>query len=232
VRLSGELYTIVGVLPPDFQFAPLGASEFWTTIDPKNGCALRRSCHNLDGVARLKEGVSIGAAQANMTAIAKDLERQYPDSNREQGASVISCAEAIVGDYRPILMVLMGGAGLLLLIACVNVTSLVLVRSESRRREMAVRSALGASLTRLLSQFVMEGMVLVLAASALGLLFANWVMHALKRLIPGDMMPGLPFLLDLGLNWRVVAYACAIAVLAVTLFLRRPPFRRVEDVMA
>ena len=87
VRLSGELYTIVGVLPQDFQFAPLGASEFWTTADSKGPCALRRSCHNLDGVARLKEGVSIEAAQANMTAIARQLERQYPDSNREQGAS-------------------------------------------------------------------------------------------------------------------------------------------------
>jgi predicted permease len=166
--------------------------------------------------------VSIESAQANMTAIARQLERQYPDSNREQGASVISCAEAIVGNFRPILMVLMGGAGLLLLIACVNVTSLVLVRSESRRREMAVRSALGASVTRLLSQFVMESMVLVLLASALGLLFANWAMQALKRLIPGDMMPGLPFLLDLGLNWRVVAYACALAVLAVALFSLTP----------
>ena len=222
VRLSGELYTIVGVLPQDFQFAPLGASEFWTTADSKGPCAVRRSCHNLDGVARLKDGVSIGAAQANMTAIARQLERQYPDSNREQGASVISFAEAIAGNFRPILMVLMGGAGLLLLIACVNVTSLVLVRSESRRREMAVRSALGASLTRLLSQFVMEGMVLVLVASALGLLFASWAMQTMKRLIPVDMMPGLPFLQDLGLNWRVAAYACAIAVLAVALFSLTP----------
>jgi macrolide transport system ATP-binding/permease protein len=218
VTLSGQLYTIVGVLPEDFQFAPLGASEFWTTIDAKNECTLRRSCHDLDGLARLKEGVSIESAQANMTAIAKQLERQYPDSNRDQGASVISCSEAIVGNLRPILMVLMGGAGLLLLIAWVNVASLVLVRSESRRREMAVRSALGASVTRLLGQFVTEGAVLVLVASALGLLFANWSMQALKGLIPGDMLPGLPFLLDLGLNWRVAVYAFALAVLSVVLF--------------
>jgi macrolide transport system ATP-binding/permease protein len=222
VTLSGELYIIVGVLPADFQFAPLGASEFWTMIDAKNGCALRRSCHNLDGVARLKEGVSIASAEANMTAIAKQLEGQYPDSNREQGASVISFGESIAGNYRPILMVLMGGAGLLLLIACVNVTSLVLVRSESRRREIAVRNALGASLTRLLSQFVTEGMVLALVATALGLLFAHWAMQALKTLIPVDMMSGMPFLLDLGLNWRVAAYACALGVLAVALFSLTP----------
>jgi predicted permease len=222
VTLSGQVYSIIGVLPGDFQFAPVGGAEFWTTIDAKNQCALRRSCHNLDGVARLKEGASIESAQANMTAIAKQLERQYPDSNREQGASVISCSEAIVGNLRPILMVLMGGAGLLLLIAWVNVASLVLVRSESRRREMAVRSALGASVPRLLGQFATEGAVLVVVASALGLLFANWSMQALKGLIPTDMMPFLPFLLDLGLNWRVAAFACALAVLGVLLFSLTP----------
>lgn len=222
VTLSGQVYLIIGVLPADFQFAPLGYSEFWTMIDAKSECALRRSCHDLDGVARLKEGVSIESAQANMTAIAKQLERQYPDSNREQGTSVISCAEAIVGNIRPILMVLMGGAGLLLLIAWVNVASLVLVRSESRRREMAVRSALGASVARLLGQFVTESVVLVLVAGALGLLFANWSMQALKGLIPADMMPSLPFLLDLGFNWRVAAYACALAMLGVLLFSLTP----------
>jgi len=220
--LSGQVYTIIGVLPPDFQFAPLGASEFWTTIDGKSECASRRSCHDLDGVARLKPGASIESAQANMTAIAKQLERQYPDSNREQGASVIPCAEAIVGNIRPILMVLMGGAGLLLVIAWVNVASLVLVRSESRRREMAVRSALGASATRLLGQFVTEGVVLVLAAGALGLVLADWAAQALKTLIPVDMMPGMPFLQDLGLNWRVAAFAGALAVLGVLLFSLTP----------
>lgn len=222
VALSGDVYTIIGVLPADFQFAPLGAAEFWTTLDVKSPCTIRRSCHNLDGIARLKEGVSIEGALANMTAIAKQLERQYPDSNREQGASVIPCAEAIVGNFRPILLVLMGGAGLLLLIACVNVTSLMLVRSEGRKREMAVRGALGASLARLLSQFVTESLVLVLVASALGLLSANWAMQALKSLIPAAMLPAMPFLLDLGLNGRVLAYAGALAVLAVALFSLTP----------
>ena len=101
----------------------------------------------------------MAAALANLTAIAKQLEQQYPDSNRGQGASVIPLSEAIVGRFRPILMVLMGGAALLLLIAGVNVASLVLVRSEARKREMAVRNALGASITRLVSQFVAEGFV-------------------------------------------------------------------------
>jgi macrolide transport system ATP-binding/permease protein len=217
VTLSGEDYTVVGVLPRDFQFAPLGAAEFWTTIDPKGSCETRRTCHNLEGVARLKDGVSIESALANLAAAARHLEQQYPDSNRERGASVIPLAEEISGNFRPILMVLMGGAALLLLIASVNVASLVLARSEGRRREMAVRSAMGASLGRLWSQFVTEGLVLALAASALGLLLANWGMQALKGLIPERMIASMPFLVDLGFNWRVLAYAGAVAAASVTL---------------
>jgi predicted permease len=215
--LSGVLYTVIGVLPRDFQFAPLGAAEFWTAIDPKGPCESRRSCHNLYGVARLKEGISIEAALANLAAVARQLEQQYPDSNGERGARVIPLAEEISGNFRPILMVLMGGAGLLLLIASVNVASLVLARSEGRRREMAVRSAMGASLSRLWSQFVTEGLVLALAASALGLLLANWGMQALKSLIPAGMISSMPFLIDLGFNWRVLAYAGAVTAVGVVL---------------
>src|SRR6185436_10262928 len=101
------------------------------------------------------------------------------DSNRGQGATVEPLTEVIVGDIRPILLVLLAGAGLLLLIACVNVASLVLVRAESRTRELAVRAALGASRGRLIRQFVTEGMVLVIAGGALGLVSAAWAMQLL-----------------------------------------------------
>jgi predicted permease len=222
VRLSGETYTVIGVLPADFQFAALGAAEFWTLIDLKNPCVARRSCHNLDGVARLKPGVSIGSALANLSAVAQQLERQYPDSNRERGANIIPLAEVVSGDFRPILLVLMGGAGLLLLIAGVNVARLVLARSQLRQREMAVRSALGASRARLCSQFVTEGLVLVLGASALGLLSANLTIQALRNLIPAQMISGMPFLQDMGLNGHVVAYAVVVAILAVALFALAP----------
>ena len=121
----------------------------------------RRSCHYLNGVARLKDGVAIETALADLTRIAKDLEAQYPDSNRNQGATVAPLSEVIVGDVKPILLLLLGGAGLLLLIACINVASLLLVRSETRRRELAVRRALGATRARLIRQFVVEGLVIV-----------------------------------------------------------------------
>ncbi|MGH9402951.1 MAG: ABC transporter permease, partial [Terriglobia bacterium] len=110
VTLSGISYTIIGVLPRSFQFAPRGRAEFWTTLHPSGPCDLRRSCHSLVGIGRLKDGVSIQTALANMTSIAAQLEKQYPDSNRGQGASVMPLSEAIVGNIRPILLVLLSGA--------------------------------------------------------------------------------------------------------------------------
>ncbi len=215
IVLSGEPYAIIGVLPPEFHFAPLGAAEFWAPTDAKNPCELNRYCHNLFAVGRLRDGVSPAAALANMTAIATQLEREYPD---EQMAYVKPLAQDLATGFRPVLTVLMGGAALLLLIACVNVASLVLLRAESRRREMAVRTALGAARGRLWTQFLAEGLVLVLAAASLGLLLANWTMRAMTRLIPAGMMDRMPFLVGLGLNWRVLAYAGAVALAALLLF--------------
>jgi predicted permease len=225
VTLDNDPYVIVGVLPADFHFAPVGAAEFWTVEDGTGSCEKRRSCHNLWGVARLKDGVTIQSAQADTTLIASQLEKQYPDSNHGQGAAVLPLSEVIVGDIRPILLMLLGGAGLLLLIAYVNVASLLLVRAESRRREMSVRSALGASMVRLIRQFVTEGLVLVAAGSVLGLTSAEWAMKLLTRLIPADMLLRMPFLQGLGLNLRVSIFGCGIALLAAVLFAITPTLR-------
>jgi predicted permease len=226
VSLSGIPYTIVGVLPQDFQFAPGGGNEeFWTTLHASDSCALRRSCHNFIGIGRLKDGVSVEMALANMKAIAAQLELQYPKDNRGQGATVLPLAEFIVKDIRPILLALLGGAGLLLVIACVNVSSLLLVRSESRRREIAVRGALGATRGRLIRQFITEGLVLITAGSVLGLVAAGGTMQILTRLISKDMMDGMPYLSGLGLNPHVLAFAAAISVFAAAL-LSLPPMVR------
>src|SRR6185503_2513907 len=182
-------YTVIGVLPQNFHFAPVENAEFWTTLHPgSTGCDTRRSCHYLNGVARLKEGISTETALADLKRIAKDLEAQYPDSYRGQGATVAPLTEVIVGDVKPILLLLLGGAGLLLLIACINVASLLLVRSETRRRELSVRRALGATRMRLIRQFVIEGLVIVAAGTVAGLLSSHWTMQVLSGLIPRDMM--------------------------------------------
>ena len=218
VNLSGVAHTIVGVLPSDFEFAPREIAEFYVPLRPTGECEKRRSCHNLNGVGRLKDGVTVSGALAQMKSIALQLEGQYPDSNRGQGASVMPLSAAIVGNIKPVLLVLLWGAGLLLLIACVNVSSLLLVRAESRRREIAVRGALGASRTRLSRQFITEALTVVAAGSAVGLGLADLGMKGLSGLISKDWMAGMPFLHGLGLSPRILIFSACLSLLAGILF--------------
>ena len=225
VVLESVSSIIIGVLPRDFHFAPVGRAEFWGIVHASDYCEQGRGCRNLNAVARLKEGVSIQTALADMKSVARQLEEQYPDSNRDQGANVVLLSEVIVGDVRPILLVLLSGAGLLLLIACVNVASLLLARSDSRRREIAVRGALGAAPARLIRQFATEGLVLVVVGGLLGLVSAAWVMQLLTKLIPSDRMGNMPYLQGLGLNFHVVAFVCAILFMTGVLFALTPALR-------
>ncbi|HTY84706.1 MAG TPA: ABC transporter permease [Silvibacterium sp.] len=225
VTLDGNPTTVIGVLPREFHFAPRGRADFWTPIQELNGCEKRRGCHNLYGVARLKDGVTVETALADMKSIAAQLEKQYPNTNQGQGAAVIPLSEAIVGDVRPIFLVLFSGAALLLLIACVNVSNLLLVRAENRRREMAVRGALGASRARLMLQFFTEALVLVIAGSALGLIAAYGTMHLILRLIPKDILDYVPYLKGMTLNSRVLGFAGIVSLLAVVIFSLAPSLR-------
>ncbi|HYL77788.1 MAG TPA: ABC transporter permease [Bryobacteraceae bacterium] len=224
ITLDGDPVVIIGVLPREFHFAPAGTPEFWGVVNGTGVCEKRRSCHNLDGVARLADGVTEQVALANVTSIAQQLEKQYPDSNHDRGAALTPLSEVIVGNIRPILLALLGGAGLLLLIASVNVASLLLVRAENRRKEMAVRSSLGASRGRMVSQFVTEGVVLVISGSIIGLACASWVMQLLTALVPANMMVRMPFLQGLGLHGRVLGFAGIIGLLAAMLFSVTPAF--------
>ena len=233
VTLDGVTKTIVGVMPRDFNFAPVEPVEFWDTIDPADSCSKRRICHNLFGVARLKNGVTVAAALDDVTRLARQLEKQYPDSNQGQGAAVFPLTEVIVGDVGPILQTLLVGTGLLLLIAGVNVANLLLVRSEGRRREIALRGALGASAVRIVRQFVTEGAVLVAAGSMLAVAIAFIAVRTLPRLMPADMLAGMPFLSGAGMSARVAVYTLAIALVAWMLFavvpLLRLPLREVRS---
>jgi macrolide transport system ATP-binding/permease protein len=223
--LDGTPTTIVGVLPKSFHFALRGPVEFWVPFRAAGPCETSRSCHNLLGVARLKPGVSIDDARAQMAAIAARLEREYPDSNRDQSALVGPLAAQIVGDLRPILVLLLSGAGLLLAIACVNVVSLLLVRSEGRKRELAVRSTLGASSGRLIRQFVTEAFVLVALGVGGGVLAAAAGIRLLFGLMSEDMRARMPFLEAVGLNWRVLSVAALLALGAMAIFALAPAAR-------
>jgi predicted permease len=227
VSLSGDTYTIVGVLPREFNFAPRGNAEFWVPLLDKNECEQRRSCHDLFAIGRLRDGVGIDAVRADLKRIAAQLEVQYPGSNKGQGAEVQPLSEIIVGNVRPILLMLLAGAGLLLLIACVNVASLMLVRSETRRREIAVRGALGATPGRLARQFVTEGLLLASAGSAGGLILGGWLMRLLTLMIPKAMRSYVPFLGAVVINTHVVLFAAAIVLLAA-LLLAATPFLRLS----
>jgi macrolide transport system ATP-binding/permease protein len=225
ITLDDAPVTIIGVLPQGFHFAPVEPAEIFATFNTLGPCDLRRSCHALFGVARLKDGLSFQAAQDDVTSIATRLEQQYPASNKDQGGAVRPLSEMIGGDLRPLLFLLLSGAVLLLLIASVNVSSLLLVRAESRRREIAVRNALGASTGRLLSQFATEGLVLTAAGSALGLIAAYLAIQLLTTLIPVGILARMPFLQDLGLNGRVLTFAGSIALVATLLFSLVPAIR-------
>ena len=225
VVLNGDTETIIGVLPAAFHFAPAEPAEFWATLHGGSGCEQNRGCHNLYGVARLKDGVSFQSAFADIKTIAQQLEKQYPDSNREQVAFMLPLAEVIVGDIRPILLLLLIGAALLMLIATVNVASLLLVRSESRKREIAVRGALGATSARLVRQFITEGLLLAAVGCVLGVMCANFAMQLMARLVPKDLMAKMPYLDGVGLNLRVIAFACAVSVMIGLVFALTPAFR-------
>lgn len=220
VTLDGNPNTIVGILPRNFHFAPAEPAEYWTAEHDESPC---RGCHWLFGLGRLKDGVTFQEAAAEMSAIAQQLEQQYP-SNNQQGAFTESLPDAIVGDIRPIMLAMLGGAALLFLIAAVNVASLLLVRTQSRKREVAVRGALGASRRRLLRQFITEGLVLALTACAIGLGAADAAMNLLTHLVPKDILAGMPYLQRLGLTSHLLLFALAISLFSAALFSFTPAF--------
>ena len=212
MTLSGTPFTVVGVLRPDFTFAPMGDAETWGLISSGvSPCEQNRYCHTLNGVARLKAGVTVQAASREMSAIAARLEKQYPGSNRGQGGRAGLLSERLVADAKPILITLMCGAALLLLIAFVNVASLLMARAEGRRREIAVRGALGASGARLVRQFVTEGLTLVFIGAGLGTIGALWTARLLAKLLPPAILQHLPALREIGPSSTVLLFALAVS---------------------
>lgn len=214
ITLDNNAYTVIGVLPRNFQFA-LRAAELWVTIHDLGSCEKDRACRSFYALARLKDGVAVPAALANTSTIAAQLDHQYPQSNHGQGAMVMPLSDPISGDIRPVLLILFAGSVLLLLIGCVNIASLLLVRAESRRREMAVRGALGASLARLTRQLIVEAALLVALSVSVGLTAAWGIVPLLAALIPERVLRGMPFFQMIGFDHRVALFVFAVSLVAL-----------------
>ena len=215
LTLDGKVHTVIGVLPPDFRFpVALAEAELWTPLDLEFMFIEIRKAHWLRVVGRLRPGVTVAQATAEMDTIAGRLERQYPDSNTGRGVHIVPLHEQVVAHARSPLFMLLGAAGLVLLIACANVANLLLSRSAGRRGELAIRTAVGAGRLRLVRQLLTESVVLGLTAGLVGVLLAMWSVDALVTLIPSD----LPRTDEIGLDTSVVAFALILTLCTSMLF--------------
>jgi len=207
IEFNAEPYTIVGVMPPEFRFAPFWATraEVWSPLplNPND-----RVVNSKRIFARLKPGVSLDQARAEMATIAARLEKQFPGTNRN--VVVTPLKELVVGDIRPALLVLLGAVGFVLLIACANIAHMLLARASARAREIAVRTALGASRTRILRQFLTESALLAVAGGAVGVLAANWGLRILLAGAPSEITRFGSITLD----GSVLAFALAASLIA------------------
>jgi predicted permease len=214
LKLNDEEYTIVAVLPVDFQYE--GKYDVFTLMGQWDHVLARsREMHpGIYVVGRLKPGIEQSRAQSEMTAIAARLAEAYPKSNGKHGINVRPLTGVIVGDVAPTLLVLLGAVAFVLLIACANVANLLLARSTGRRKEMAIRSAMGASRGRVILQLLTESMVLSLAGGAAGLGVATWGSRAVVAAVPG----GLPRMENIGVDGWVLAFTLGVSLLTGLLF--------------
>ena len=220
VALSGERYTVVGVMPRDFKFAPFWATKAQLWAPLALGSRLTdRGGSSLRVFARLKPGVTLEQAQAEMAGITGRLEREFPGTNQDM--QVVSLREKVVGNIRPALLVLLGAVGFVLLIACANVSHMLLARAAARREEIALRTALGAGRWDVFRQLLTESMVLALLGGGAGLLLAVWGVRVLLAISPA----AIPRVETVGVDAHVLLFALAISLLTGLAFGMAPAWR-------
>jgi putative ABC transport system permease protein len=220
VTMAGKPYTITGVMPPGWKFPVQEAAINWVAplyplfSGPPPNPIDRRGAHFLPVVGRMKPGLSLPTASADLQTIASQLAKQYPDTNAGRTERAVSLQSDIVGDVKPALLVLLSAVALVLLIACANVANLFLARAATREREIAIRTALGASRFHIVRQLLLETLLLALLGGAAGLLLAWWSTDTLVAFGPAD----LPRLDEIRLNGAVVAFTFGVACLTSLIF--------------
>jgi putative ABC transport system permease protein len=207
VTVGDRVYSVVGVMPPSFDF-PVG-TQLWAPRE-LDGPSASRTAHNFKVVARLRDGATLAGAQRELSGVSRALKARWGDDVWMVDGAVEPLAEGVVGGVRPTLLMLFGAAGLLLLIACANVSNLLLARAAARRRELAVRLALGAGRWRVIRHFLAESLVLCAAGGVAGAALAWAAVRLLPRFDPGT----LPRLADVRMSWPVLLFALGLSVAA------------------
>jgi predicted permease len=208
VSLNSRSYTIVGIMPSGFEFPE--AAELWVPLAWDAAERQTREIHDYSVVARLKRDAPLAQAQAELSTISTRLEQQYPEANKGWGAVVIPLKEDLVGDVRPALLVLFSAVGFVLLIACANVANLMLARGANRRKEIALRIALGATRGRIVRQLLCESVLLAAVGGLLGLLLAGWGGQLLVRLSSGS----LPKAGEVGIDGWALGFTLLVSLAA------------------
>jgi putative ABC transport system permease protein len=227
VTLNGKNNTVIGVLPPDFSLPADDQTDVWVPLGPMADQMQNRAVHTLTALGRLKPGVTSPQAQVDLASVVKGVQEQDSAADPGHGVKILSAFESLTKNARPALLTLSVAVGFLLLIACANVSNLLLARAESRQKEIAIRSALGASRGRIARQLLTESLLLAAAGGVAGLLLAVWAVDALVATVP-DVLPRVK---EIGVDRAALAFTAALSMLTGIAFGILPALTRARPAL-